>query len=63
MSWATLFLAHGLKVIITDPVEGAEVTFKKSFVKAWPSIHANGTPDDVLSKNYEFFSGYQVSIT
>lgn len=24
MSWATLFLARGLKIIVSDPLEGAE---------------------------------------
>lgn len=58
MGWACLFLARGLKVIITDPVEGAEDRFKRYLDEAWPSIQQLGSLHEVqqeqAKKNYEF---------
>lgn len=53
MGWATLFLAHGLRVIITDPAEGAENRFQRYLKDALPLIVA---PEKVapLESNYEF---------
>ncbi|CAD0111443.1 unnamed protein product [Aureobasidium uvarum] len=53
MGWAVLFLSQGLKVIITDPAEGAEARFEQYLQDAWPLIAA---PEefDSLSKNYDF---------
>ncbi|EXJ83633.1 3-hydroxyacyl-CoA dehydrogenase [Capronia coronata CBS 617.96] len=55
MSWACLFLAKGLKVIITDPVEGAEDRFRRYLDEAWPSIQLQlGSLQQEPAKNYEF---------
>ena len=53
-SWATLFLAKGLKVIISDPVEGAEEAFKRYLRDAWPALQAGRALEDSLAENYEF---------
>ncbi|KAK5045072.1 hypothetical protein LTR84_010220 [Exophiala bonariae] len=55
MSWACLFLAKGLKVIITDPVEGTEQRFKEYLDDAWPTLELQlGSIDQQQAKNYEF---------
>lgn len=53
MGWATLFLAHGLNVIITDPAEGAEERFEHYLKNALPLIV---TPERLheFEKNYRF---------
>ncbi|KAG9846701.1 hypothetical protein KCU98_g6234, partial [Aureobasidium melanogenum] len=53
MGWATLFLAHGLRVIITDPAEGAEERFEQCLKNALPLIAAREELD-ALAKNYQF---------
>ncbi|KAI4718766.1 putative hydroxyacyl-CoA dehydrogenase [Aureobasidium sp. EXF-10727] len=53
MGWAVLFLSRGLKVIITDPAEGAETRFERFLEDAWPLIAAQETFDR-FAKNYEF---------
>lgn len=37
-SWAALFLSRGLRVIATDPIEGAEDRLKSYIKNAWPTI-------------------------
>lgn len=37
-SWTALFLSRGLKVIATDPIEGAEDRLRAYIEKAWPTI-------------------------
>jgi predicted dinucleotide-binding enzyme len=54
MSWATLFLANGLKVIISDPLEGAEVAFRKYVHDAWPVLNAKKGVEETLAEQYEF---------
>ena len=54
MSWASLFLANGLKVIISDPAAGAEDRFKAYLADAWPRIPQNGARKQESAKNYEF---------
>lgn len=53
-SWASLFLSRGLKVIISDPAEGAEQQFKQYLQYAWPSLHADGLFENASSEGYEF---------
>jgi 3-hydroxyacyl-CoA dehydrogenase len=55
MSWACLLLAKGHKVIITDPVKGAEDRFRRYLAEAWPVIQLQlGSLQPELAKNYEF---------
>ena len=53
-SWATLFLSRGLKVIMSDPAEGAEEAFKRYLRDAWPALQAGRALEDSLAENYEF---------
>lgn len=54
MSWACLFLAKGLKVIISDPAEGAEDRFKRYLDAAWSTLDQSGSLKQSNAKNYEF---------
>ncbi|KAJ1334945.1 carnitine 3-dehydrogenase [Microdochium nivale] len=53
MGWATLFLAHGLKVIVSDPADGAEDAFKRYLEQARTFISEFGDFSHITS-NYEF---------
>lgn len=54
MSWACLFLARGLKVIVSDPAEGAEDRFEKYLDAAWSTLDRSGSLKQSNAKNYEF---------
>ncbi|MBB5694948.1 3-hydroxyacyl-CoA dehydrogenase NAD-binding domain-containing protein [Muricoccus pecuniae] len=41
-SWAALFLARGLDVVVTDPAEGAEAFTRRFTAGAWPALEALG---------------------
>ncbi|KAF5711919.1 3-hydroxyacyl dehydrogenase [Fusarium mundagurra] len=53
MGWAVLFLSSGLKVIISDPVEGAENVLKAYFEQSRSYLEGFGDYDKLVS-NYEF---------
>ncbi|KAJ5512605.1 Dehydrogenase multihelical [Penicillium fimorum] len=53
-SWTALFLAKGLKVIVTDPAPGADSKLRDYLLKYWPTIpNAEVTQDEYLN-NYRF---------
>ncbi|KAF2994370.1 hypothetical protein E8E13_001556 [Curvularia kusanoi] len=54
MSWVSLFLSRGLKVIASDPVEGAEAACRRYVHDAWPSISKDKDLEQTLSGNFEF---------
>ena len=53
-SWASLFLSRGLKVIISDPAQGAKENFKRYLQDAWPALQASRASEHTSSENYEF---------
>ncbi|KAH8651264.1 3-hydroxyacyl-CoA dehyrogenase [Xylariales sp. PMI_506] len=53
MGWAVLFLSRGLKVIISDPAEGAEDALKRYLEQARPFFERLGIFEE-LATNYEF---------
>ncbi|KAF4435085.1 major facilitator superfamily transporter [Fusarium acutatum] len=53
MGWAVLFLSRGLKVIISDPAEGAENVLKAYFEQSRSYLEGFGDYDKLIS-NYEF---------
>ncbi|RBR06773.1 hypothetical protein FVER53590_12628 [Fusarium verticillioides] len=53
MGWAVLFLSRGLKVIISDPMEGAENALKGYFEQSRSYLEGFGDYDKLVS-NYEF---------
>lgn len=53
-SWTALFLAKGLKVIVTDPAPGAEGKLRDYLIKHWSSIpDVKVTQSDYLN-NFKF---------
>ncbi|GKU11816.1 unnamed protein product, partial [Fusarium langsethiae] len=55
MGWAVLFMSRGLKVIISDPAEGAHESLKRYLEQARSFFEARGDFDK-LASNYEFVS-------
>ncbi|GKZ38607.1 hypothetical protein AbraIFM66950_010916 [Aspergillus brasiliensis] len=55
MGWATLFLSKGLKVIVSDPAEGAKDALERYLNQARPFFEAYGDFEQ-LATNYEFVS-------
>jgi len=53
MGWGVLFLSRGIKVILSDPVEGAEAKFKQYILDAKFLFEGRGDYE-LLSTNYEF---------
>lgn len=55
-SWATLFLAAGLKVRASDPAPGAEARMRAFVTDAWPAMQALGTDKVGLAAGLEALS-------
>ncbi|KAB8225845.1 hypothetical protein BDV33DRAFT_187171 [Aspergillus novoparasiticus] len=55
MSWATLCLSRGLKVIVSDPATGAKEALQRYLDQARPFLEAQGNSEE-LATNYEFVS-------
>lgn len=53
-SWATLFLAKGLRVIICDPAPGSKERFEEYLNSAWTTLERVGLRDGEHKTNYEF---------
>lgn len=53
MGWATLFLSRGLKVIVSDPAEGAKDALERYLDQARPFFEGRGNFEQ-LATNYEF---------
>ncbi|KNG81077.1 hypothetical protein ANOM_011044 [Aspergillus nomiae NRRL 13137] len=55
-SWIALFLAKGLKVIVTDPDPDAPAKLSTFLHDAWPSFVIAGLAPEASLSNYEFNS-------
>lgn len=53
-SWAALFLAHGLRVVVNDPQPDIEATVKAFLAKAAPTLRELGLPHEGLEKHLSF---------
>lgn len=53
-SWTALFLAHGLKVIVSDPAPGAKDRLAIYLHREWPNIEKRGLAPGASIKNYKF---------
>ena len=53
-SWAALFLAHGLNVVINDPQPGIEATARDALIKIAPTLLKLGLPHEGLERNLRF---------
>jgi len=53
-SWTTLFLAKGLKVIVSDPAPGAQQRLEDFVSKAWPVMKRVGLSAGASPSNFRF---------
>ena len=53
-SWTTLFLAHGLHVVVNDPRPDIEAVVKEFIENSTPTLRALGLPTDDLGRNLHF---------
>lgn len=53
-SWASLFMARGLKVIISDPAPQAKQTFEHYLKDAWAALENAALDISGTPTNYEF---------
>lgn len=53
-SWTGLFLAHGLKVIVSDPAPGAEQGLADYLHSIWPTLEKQKTSPHASLANYRF---------
>ncbi|EGP91169.1 unnamed protein product [Zymoseptoria tritici ST99CH_3D1] len=53
-SWTALFLAHGYRVLVADPGEGAEKKLKANVQSFWPTLEELGLAEGASIDNYEF---------
>lgn len=53
-SWTGLFLAHGLRVLVSDPAPGAEQKLEAYLQGIWPSLKEIGLAPNASLSNYRF---------
>jgi ketoreductase RED1 len=53
-SWAALFLAHGLNVVVCDPLPDVEAVVKAALAKIAPTLRELGLPHEGLDRNLRF---------
>ena len=53
-SWAALFLAHGLNVVVNDPQPDIESKLKDMLRRIAPTLRELGLPHEGLEKNLSF---------
>ena len=53
-SWTALFLARGLRVIVSDPAPGAEEKLQGYLNKEWPTLSRIGLSPGASLQNYQF---------
>lgn len=53
-SWAALFLAHGLNVVVNDPDPEIEAKLKDMLMRIAPTLEELGLPREGLDKNLRF---------
>lgn len=53
-SWTGLFLAHGLRVVVSDPASGSEKKLNKYLQNIWPDLKKIGLKSGASLDNYQF---------
>lgn len=53
-SWTGLFLAQGLKVLVSDPAAGAGQKLSEHLHSIWPTLEKLGLAQGASLSNYEF---------
>ena len=61
-SWAALFLAHGLNVVVNDPSPTIEQFLHDMLRKSAPTLKALGLPHEGLEKNLRFESDLERAV-
>ncbi|TKY90278.1 hypothetical protein EX895_000276 [Sporisorium graminicola] len=61
-SWASLFLAKGLKVAATDPAPGAEGRLREFVKSAWPMLEKIGLEPSASIENLTFHSELEQAV-
>ncbi|KAK5989634.1 L-carnitine dehydrogenase [Cladobotryum mycophilum] len=56
-SWTALFLAHGCRVLVSDPASGAEKKLSQYLKTAWPALENVGLAKEASLSNYRFVGG------
>jgi 3-hydroxyacyl-CoA dehydrogenase len=62
-SWAAFFLAHGLDVVATDPVPGAEDKMRQYVEAAWPGLTKIGLAQGASTSRLRFASNLEETLT
>lgn len=53
-SWTGLFLAHGLRVLVSDPAPNAESKLQSYLESIWPTLEDVGLAPNASLSNYQF---------
>ena len=53
-SWTGLFLAHGLRVLVSDPAPNAESKLRTYLESIWPTLQDVGLSPNASLSNYQF---------
>jgi len=53
-SWTGLFLAHGLRVLVSDPAPKAEKKLAEHLQAIWPTLKTLGLSSNASLSNYQF---------
>jgi len=61
-SWASLFLARGLKVVATDVAPAAEAALRKFVDAAWPALERIGVSEGASRTNLSFAADLSTTI-
>ncbi|PHH62072.1 hypothetical protein CDD82_2048 [Ophiocordyceps australis] len=56
-SWASLFLSHGLRVLVSDPAPNAEKQLDKFLKSRWPTMEKIGLGPGASLSNCTFVGG------
>lgn len=54
LSWTTLFLSRGLRVLVADPDPAARKKLRSYLEREWPTLKENGLRKGASMDNYEF---------
>jgi carnitine 3-dehydrogenase len=58
MSWASLFLARGMEVVVVEPRQETEVELRNFVADAWPKLQALGLTTSKALRHAEFTTDY-----
>ncbi|WP_020675888.1 3-hydroxyacyl-CoA dehydrogenase NAD-binding domain-containing protein [Geopsychrobacter electrodiphilus] len=59
MSWASLFLARGMTVVVIDPRQEAEAELRNFVLEAWPKLQALGLTTSDTVRHADFSADFE----